>query len=420
MVNKIDEAVKADIDYDGDEKDRARDKAKHNVTITKANKGESDSHIVSGKKADVRKFLVHHYGDENEAKENHPHVFKEGVDAPGSHVPGPVGGKVTPPGGDKPGETGLVMTSPTSVNPASRSAMVAAIVNSVSKMKKGDLTATYAKVMGLPAGEASAPLQGSSKIAQPPKVTSEDLDIADDVRAIFEGAEVSEEFKTKVSDIFQSALVTKINEKLEEMAAIHEAEIAETVENQMGSIVEELDSYLDHVVEQWMDENRLAVETGLRSEIVDSFMTGLRGLFAEHYIDVPEGKEDIVENLAAQVEELTNALNKEIEKSVELRTENEELIRGALLSEAVDGLTEVQAEKLRKLAESVEFNDAETFAEKLGALKEGYFPTGRKAAVKSVLTESALDADPIENVDDKASGPMAQYVAAISRTVKKA
>lgn len=342
------------------------------------------------------------------------------ADAPGAHVPDPVGNKVTPPGGDKGGEHDLVMTSPTSVNPASRSAMVAAIVNSVSKMKKGDLKATYAKVMGLPDGEHDHPMQGTSKIAQPPKVTSEDLDIADDVRAIFEGAEVSEEFKTKVSDIFQSALVTKINEKLEEMAAIHEAELAETVDAQMGSIVEELDSYLDHVVEQWMDENRLAVETGLRSEIVDSFMSGLRNLFAEHYIDVPEGKEDIVEELASQVEELTNALNKEIEKSVELRTENEELIRGALLSEAVEGLTEVQAEKLRKLAESVEFNDVETFAEKLGALKEGYFPTGRKAAVKSVLTESTLDADPIENVDDKASGPMAQYVAAISRTVKKA
>jgi len=342
------------------------------------------------------------------------------TDAPGAHVTEPAGNKVTPPGGDKPGEHDLVMTSPTSVNPASRSAMVSAIVNTVSKMKKGDLTATYAKVMGLPDGEHEYPMQGTSKIVQPAKVTSEDLDIADDVRAIFEGAEVSEEFKTKVSDIFQTALVTKINEKLEEMAAVHEAEIAETVETQMSSIVEELDSYLDHVVEQWMDENRLAVETGLRSEIVDSFMTGLRNLFSEHYIDVPEGKEDVVEDLAAKVEELTAALNKEIETSVELRAENVELVRGALLSEAVEGLTDVQAEKLRKLAESVDFNDVDSFAEKLGDLKEGYFPTGRKAAAKSVLTESVLDADPIDNVDDKTSGPMAQYVAAISRTAKKA
>lgn len=342
------------------------------------------------------------------------------AEAPGSHVPGPVGDKVTPPGGDKGGEHGLVMTSPTSVNPASRSAMVAAIVNSVSKMKKGDLKATYAKVMGLPDGEHDVPMQGSSKIAQPAKVTSEDLDIADDVRAIFEGADVSEEFKTKVSDIFQSALVTKINEKLEEMAAIHEAELSESVENQMSTIVEELDSYLDHVVEQWMDENRLAVETGLRSEIVDSFMSGLRNLFSEHYIDVPEGKEDIVEDLASQVEKLTAALNKEIETSVELRAENEELVRGTLISEAVEGLTEVQAEKLRKLAESVDFEDVETFSEKLNDLREGYFPTGRKAAVKSVLTEANLDNDPIENADDRTSGAMSQYVAAISRTVKKA
>ena len=341
------------------------------------------------------------------------------VDAPGSHVPGPVGDKVTPPGGDKGGEHGIIRTSPTSVDPASRSAMVAAIVNTVTKMKKGDLKSTYAKVMGLPDGESSAPLQGSSKIAQPPRVTSEDLDIADDVRAIFEGAEVSEDFKTKVADIFQSALVTKINEKLEEMAAIHEAEISEAVESQTSELVDQVDSYLDHVVEQWMGENKLAVETGLRGEIVDSFMSGLRNLFSEHYIDIPEGKEDVVEDLASQVEELTAALNKEIETSVELRTENENLVREMILAEAVDGLTDVQAEKLVKLAETVAFDDFDTFGQKVQALRESYFPTGRKAAVKSVLTES-LDNAPIENTDDKVSGQMASYVAALSRISKKA
>lgn len=340
------------------------------------------------------------------------------VDAPGAHVPGPVGGKVTPPGGDKGGEHNIISTSPTSVNPASRSAMVSAIVNTVSKMKKGDLKATYAKVMGLPDGEHDYPEQGSSKIAQPARVTSEDIDITDDVRAIFEGAEVSEDFKTKVSDIFHAALVTKINEKLEEMAAIQEAEINEAIETRTSGLIEEVDSYLDHVVDQWMDENRLAVETGLRSEIVESFIGGLRNLFTEHYIDVPEGKEDVLEGLASQVEELTDALNKEIEKSVELRSENEELVRGILISEAAEGLTQVQAEKLSKLAESVDFEDAESFSAKLEDLREGYFPTGRKAAVKSVLTESVLDNDPIENVDDK-SGPMSAYVSAISRTVKK-
>lgn len=340
------------------------------------------------------------------------------VDAPGGHTPDPVGGKVTPPGGDKGGETSIIRTSPTSVDPASRSAMVAAIVNTVTKMKKGDLKSTYAKVMGLPDGEHDRPMQGTSKIAQPARVTSEDLDIADDVRAIFEGAEVSEDFKNKVSDIFQTALVTKINEKLEEMAAIHEAEINETVETRVTQVVEELDSYLDHVVEQWMDENKLAVETGLRSEIVDSFMSGLRNLFAEHYIDVPEGKEDVVEELASQVEELTAALNSEIEKSVELRTENASLVRAALIAEATEGLTDVQAEKLTKLAESVDFDDIEEFSSKLQDLREGYFPSGRKAAVKSVLTEAILDSDPITNVDDK-SGPMSAYVAAISRTAKK-
>lgn len=341
------------------------------------------------------------------------------VDATGAHVPDAVGNKVTPPGGDKGGEHGIIRTSPTSVDPASRSAMVSAIVNTVTKMKKGDLKATYAKVMGLPDGEHSAPLQGTSKIAQPPRVTSEDLDIADDVRAIFEGAEVSEDFKNKVSDIFQTALVSKINEKLEEMASIHEAEIEEAVDSRVTQVVEELDSYLDHVVEQWMDENKLAVETGLRSEIVNSFMSGLRNLFSEHYIDVPEGKEDVVEQLAAQVEELTDALNSEIEKSVELRAENEALVCGALIAEATEGLTDVQAEKMRKLAESVEFNDVESFSSKLQDLREGYFPSGRKAALKSVLTESALDSDPIENINEQTSGPMSAYVSAISRTVKK-
>jgi regulator of replication initiation timing len=168
-----------------------------------------------------------------------------------------------------------------------------------------------------------------------------------------------------------------------------------------------------------MGENKLAVETGLRGEIVDSFMSGLRNLFSEHYIDIPEGKEDVVEDLASQVEELTAALNKEIETSVELRTENENLVREMILAEAVDGLTDVQAEKLVKLAETVAFDDSDTFGQKVQALRESYFPTGRKAAVKSVLTES-LDNDPIENTDDKVSGQMASYVAALSRISKKA
>jgi hypothetical protein len=341
------------------------------------------------------------------------------VDATGAHVPDAVGNKVTPPGGDKGGEHGIIRTSPTSVDPASRSAMVAAIVNTVTKMKKGDLKATYAKVMGLPDGEHDHPVQGTSKIAQPPRVTSEDLDISDDVRAIFEGAEVSEDFKVKVSDIFQSALVTKINEKLEEMSAIHEAEINEAVEAKTSELVDQVDSYLDHVVEQWLDENRLAVDTGLRAEIVDSFMSGLRNLFSEHYIDIPEGKEDVVEGLAAQVEELTAALNKEIETAVELRSENEALVREMILAEATDGLTDVQAEKLVKLAETVAFDNADTFGEKVQSLRESYFPTGRKAALKSVLTES-LDNEPIENTGEKVSGQMASYVAALSRISKRA
>ena len=203
------------------------------------------------------------------------------------------------------------------------------------------------------------------------------------------------------------------------MAAIHEAEISEAVESQTSELVDQVDSYLDHVVEQWMGENKLAVETGLRGEIVDSFMSGLRNLFSEHYIDIPEGKEDVIEDLASQVEELTAALNNEIETSVELRTENENLVREMILAEAVDGLTDVQAEKLVKLAETVAFDDFDTFGQKVQALRESYFPTGRKAAVKSVLTES-LDNDPIENTDDKVSGQMASYVAALSRISKKA
>jgi len=342
------------------------------------------------------------------------------ADAPGAHVPGPVGDKVTPPGGDKDGEHDTIRTSPTSVNPASRSSMVSAIVNTVSKMTKGELKATYAKVMGLPDGEQEYQMQGTSKIVQPPRVTSEDVDVSDDIHAIFEGAEVSEDFKSKVSDIFQIALVTKINEKLEEMAAIQQIEIGEAVESKTSELIDQVDSYLDHVVEQWMEENKLAVETGLRAEIVESFMSGLRNLFTEHYIDVPEGKEDIVENLASQVEELTAALNKEIEASVELRTENEALVREIVVAEATDGLTDVQVEKLVKLTETITFDNAESFGEKVQSLRESYFPSGRKAALKSVLTES-LDVDPIDNTDEKTpTGPMAQYVAALSRISKKA
>lgn len=251
------------------------------------------------------------------------------------------------------------------------------------------------------------------------RITSADVDVTADVAAIFEGAELTEEFKTKASEIFTAALVHKINEAIEEIettnAANVEAETAELTE----ALQHTLDEYLDYVIEQWMEDNKLAVETGLKAQMSEDFLTGLRTLFSEHYVNIPEGKTDVVEELAAKVETLESSLNEEITKNIELKKQISSFEREVAIVEVSEGLTDTQIAKLESLSEAIECTNAENFKAKLKTLREAYFPV---SSPTTSVTQVTLDDEPIAE-NDAESVPvdpaMRNYMNAITRSLKK-
>ena len=258
------------------------------------------------------------------------------------------------------------------------------------------------------------------KAGKKKKIKKEDLEInvEKDVKALMEGEEtLSDAFKTKAATIFESAVSTKIlsevNSRIEILEGEYAQELEEAKEEHSTQLTEKVDSYMNYVVEEWMKENELAVERGIRSELVEDFMTGLRNLFQEHYIDIPEEKVDLVDDLFGKVEELEGKLDEEINRSVDLKKELSEYKREETIREVSDNLADTEKEKLSKLAEGIEYEDKEQFNEKLGVLKENYFPTNEAKA------ETTSDEDPVTNseeLNEKVKDPtMTHYVDALAR-----
>lgn len=242
------------------------------------------------------------------------------------------------------------------------------------------------------------------------------VDMSEHVNALLEGENLSEDFHAKATTIFEAA----VKAKLEEEVALLEQAYAETLEERVAEIMEQLssdvDNYLNYVVEQWIEENEVAVESALRSELTEDFISGLRSLFAEHYIDIPEEEVAVVEELSQTVEELEARLNEEIERGVALTAQLNESRKNELVAYVCEGLTNTQAEKLKGLVESVAYTDDDQFIEKISTLRENYFPM----AVKS---DSVLDrvesADPKMISESTLEGPMAKYVQALGRNLPK-
>lgn len=338
-------------------------------------------------------------------------------------VADPVGGTVTPPGGAKSGESDVIRTSPTSVDPKTKVAMLSGIIQHLSKMSKADVKSVYHQVAGVEKAEQDRPTQGTSKIAQPPRVTSEEIDVSADVEAMFEGADISDELKLRISTVFEAAILSVVNEKLAEISEAVEADSEQAIEQANAEMIEKVDNYLDYVTEQWLEENSLAVERGLRSELVENFLHGLKNLFAEHYIDVPDDKVDVVDELSNRVEELEQKLNSQIDENIELKNRVAVHERAEAFAEVVDGLTESEAAKLESLSDSVVFADRDSFVAKLKVLRENYFPT-KKGIQNRVLTEAKVGLDEEDTIDEttdetKADPVMAAYVNTISRNVAK-
>jgi hypothetical protein len=245
---------------------------------------------------------------------------------------------------------------------------------------------------------------------------SEDLDMSDDVKALLEGENLSEEFKQKATTIFEAAVMSRIEVIAEQV----EQQLVEQFESAVEEIKEELagkvDEYLNYMVNEWMEQNELAVDTGLRAEIAEDFIGGLKNLFIEHYIDIPEDKVDVVSEMAQKVAQLEDALNEQIKKGIDLTKELNEQKKVEAVYESCEGLTQTQVEKLKSLAEGVEFTTEDEFATKLETLKSSYFKESVVVADDSALDEVLIEE---EKKAQRSSDPaIDQYVQGISKSLK--
>ena len=286
--------------------------------------------------------------------------------------------------------------------PGTKAGMINAMYMKASKMKKEELAGMYAKVMGETVAEEVE--------ADDQPIVEYQADFSADLDALIESeATLSEEFKAKTAVIFEAAIKSKLSEEIDRLEENYKTELEEEVAATKADMVEKVDSYLNYVVENWMEENKLAVQSGLRTEIAEKFMNSLKDLFTESYIEVPESKVDLVDELAAEVEELEEALNNSMAKAIETAEELEEMKRNEVIREASKDLAETQVEKLAKLVGDITFEDADTFAEKVKTVKESYF---KKETVESVIEDTVEDED--GNIVE-ATGTMAQYLTAIRK-----
>jgi len=236
----------------------------------------------------------------------------------------------------------------------------------------------------------------------------------EDIDALFaDDSTISEDFKSKVSTIFEARVTDRVLQIEEEIESKYADMLEEAITAVRNDLTEKVDDYLSYVVEQWMNDNEIAIESGLRSELTDDFIAGLRNLFAEHYIDVPDEKVDLVDELAGKVEELESKLDEEIERGVEFKKALIESRKNELTRVVCDSLTDTQVEKIKTLAESVEFSTEDEYKTKLETIRENYFPSSVKKADEKQLHET------VEDADDKKMDIKDPFVAAVSNAISK-
>jgi len=238
-----------------------------------------------------------------------------------------------------------------------------------------------------------------------------EIDVKEHVDALVAGDDsLSEEFKQKAATVFEAAIKSKVKEIAEEIEADYNKKFEEETSKAKDELVEKVDSYLSYVVEEWMKENELALERGIKGEIAEDFISGLKKLFEDHYIDVPDEKYNVLEDQASKIDELNKKLNESIEKNVELSKENSKYVRQSIIDEASKDLAETQKEKFNKLAEEVDYKNEEDFRTKVSTIKESYF--GKKDS-SGEIDDVAADSN---TLNEDLSNAMAAYSAAISKT----
>ena len=233
----------------------------------------------------------------------------------------------------------------------------------------------------------------------------ETYDIDDDVNALLGGEELSEEFKAKAKTIFETALKTKVAEVRKLLEQQYEEKLGEEIIEAKEALAERVDSYLEYVADEWFTENQLAVENGLKEELTQSFLGGMKSLFEEHYVQIPEDKYDVLESMVEKLDDMESKLNEQIEKNISLNKRLAESVADGILDEVSEGLASTQKEKPASLAESVEFESENNYREKLETLKQSYFAQKSSPAVKTETLSEGLDATP-----ESTTGSMAAYL----------
>ena len=312
------------------------------------------------------------------------------------------------PGSNTPGATAKSNNKKDPMPKLTKAGMINAMFNKMKKVKKGNLEAMYAQVM-----KDHVENEDEDAIIEDQPSIDYKADFKDDLKALVaEEATLSDEFKQKAEIIFEAAIQSKLTDEIDRLEEKYNEELEAEIQSTKSDLVEKVDNYLNYVVEGWMEENKLAIQNGLRTEIAEDFMNKLKDLFTESYIEVPEGKTDMVDELADQVEELESKLNETTEQAIEQAVELENLKKDAIIREHSKDLAETQVEKLKSLVGDVDFEDEETFANKVATVKESYFTKNTTTNSGEVIEEDE-DAPAVQ-----AEGSMAQYLSAIKKTQK--
>ena len=241
------------------------------------------------------------------------------------------------------------------------------------------------------------------------------VDVTEDVAALTNGEDLSEEFKTKAATIFEAAVITRVKAEVTKLQEEFDNQLAEQVEEIKEGLVEKVDGYLNYVVEQWIAQNEIALESGMKSEILESFVEGMKGLFAEHYIEVPEEKFDVLGDMQEKLEQLESKLNETVATNVDLTKQINEQKRIASVVEAADGLADTDVEKFKGLAEELSYEDADSFKKKLQTIRENYFTNkSTNTLVESIVTDS-----PVITEEYKAVDPTMKSYLSVLNSIKK-
>jgi hypothetical protein len=334
--------------------------------------------------------------DETEIEEAHDPKNAEQQSIDATDAAGDAGPKAKKRKGDKANSEPM---------PKTKAGMINAAYQAMSKMKKEELAGRLSKFMGEEV-EAEEADEVASMV---------EFNYSNELDALVESeATLSEEFKAKTAVLFEAAVKSKLSEEIDRLEEAYAEELQTELASTKEDLVEKVDSYLNYVVESWMEENKVAIQSGLRTEIAEGFMNKLKDVFTESYVEVPESKVDLIDELTAENEELEENFNDAVAKAIALGEELETYKREAIIREASRDLAQTQVEKLASLVEGIDFEDEETFAEKVKIVKESHFS---KKAVESTIAEETEDDG--EAIQAEVSDVMAQYLAAIRKSTQK-